>query len=519
MAAGAQPATVSRTHGHRWLIASEVAIACAFCAVFVQFTIDDAFISFRYAKNLVELGVWNWNPSGGRVEAYTSAIYAALAVVPISLGIAPVHFFKLLGAALGTALFARVSSDANGRRFLLALAVLTLLNPYFYMHVFSCLETPLYMFLIFELIRVVGSDLQGPRYDRYFYGLLLAMPLCRPEGAALAVVALAVHMAFNRHRIREWRFFAAVVAFGSAYFAWRWWYFGQPLPNTFYVKTGESPADLEAAFDKNLPGVKFYLLLIGIVIGSVHRRSARVLIIGCTLLYLALYGWSSKLYSNYADRFAFQLIVPAVLAGLLFVQVTRMRQIAITGAAILLVLLQLERGDLLIGTATWPQSLNLHADIGRRLAKYRDRGYTMMLGDAGALPYYSGWKAVDLFGLANVRIAREGMSRALMEEEMPDLIFLYSKRPSFTGIRDGSIKQFVVKSFIRQHRQRYAMAGAHLYAPHSYILSVLRTDIPDYAAIRAELQQNQRKTELKNLDMSFSNREFVADFFRFSYLW
>ena len=67
--------------------------------LFFQFTVDDAYISFRYAKMLVEHHVWNWNPSGARVESYTSATYTVLAIVPALLHLPTALFFKLTGLA------------------------------------------------------------------------------------------------------------------------------------------------------------------------------------------------------------------------------------------------------------------------------------------------------------------------------------------------------------------------------------------------------------------------------------
>jgi hypothetical protein len=40
-------------------------IFVAFAFINFQFTVDDSFITYRYAKNLVEYGIWNWNISRG----------------------------------------------------------------------------------------------------------------------------------------------------------------------------------------------------------------------------------------------------------------------------------------------------------------------------------------------------------------------------------------------------------------------------------------------------------------------
>jgi hypothetical protein len=67
----------------------------SFC--YANFTVDDAFITFRYGYNLVNHGIWNWNPDNDLVEAYTSGLYAALSILPHAFHIPVVLFFKLIG--------------------------------------------------------------------------------------------------------------------------------------------------------------------------------------------------------------------------------------------------------------------------------------------------------------------------------------------------------------------------------------------------------------------------------------
>ena len=47
-------------------------------------------------------------------------------------------------------------------------------------------------------------------------------------------------------------------------------------------------------------------------------------------------------------------------------------------------------------------------EAGLLLAAYRDRGYTMAVSEAGLLPFYSGWRAIDTWGLNDEEIARTG---------------------------------------------------------------------------------------------------------------
>ena len=57
---------------------------------------DDAFISFRYAKNLVDGHGLVFNP-GERVEGYTNFLWTLLMTIPIYFGYGPVVFSQMLG--------------------------------------------------------------------------------------------------------------------------------------------------------------------------------------------------------------------------------------------------------------------------------------------------------------------------------------------------------------------------------------------------------------------------------------
>lgn len=51
--------------------------------MFSRFTVDDAFISWRYGKNIFDFGIWNYNPSNfDMTQAYTNPIFAFLSIIP-----------------------------------------------------------------------------------------------------------------------------------------------------------------------------------------------------------------------------------------------------------------------------------------------------------------------------------------------------------------------------------------------------------------------------------------------------
>ena len=65
--------------------------------LFSRFTVDDAFITWRYGINLVNHGIWSYNPVNFDVtQSYTNALIAFLSLVPAYLELDMVLFLSYL---------------------------------------------------------------------------------------------------------------------------------------------------------------------------------------------------------------------------------------------------------------------------------------------------------------------------------------------------------------------------------------------------------------------------------------
>src|SRR6266404_6223228 len=92
--------TTSERRG-RWLAWGVLLLCAVLLALrFRYHTCDDAFISFRYARNLVEGHGLVFNP-GERVEGYTNFVWVLLAALFMKIGIDPVLALKWLLAGAG----------------------------------------------------------------------------------------------------------------------------------------------------------------------------------------------------------------------------------------------------------------------------------------------------------------------------------------------------------------------------------------------------------------------------------
>ena len=219
-------------------------------ALYLACVAEDAFISFRFARNLVEGHGLLWNPGEPPVEGYTNFLWLMLCALLLRLGLDPVVGSQLLGVAASLVTLAytyRCGTRLLGwspAAALLPCLFLALSGP-FATWAAGGLETNCFGMLLLVGIYHFASYWRGGRRLDLFacFGALLLSILTRPEGALVYALVLAVALPASRGRVAlSLRDFSAPVGLSLAlfavYFGWRWSYFGYPLPNTFYAKTG-----------------------------------------------------------------------------------------------------------------------------------------------------------------------------------------------------------------------------------------------------------------------------------------
>ncbi len=217
---------------------------------------DDAFISFRFALNLVRGNGLVFN-AGEYVEGYTNFLWTLWIAAGMAVGADPLLFSKVSGivcyAALlfvcfrwGSALRPRDSATATIPLILPAIAL------HDHLHVFatSGLETPLFTLAVTAGVLFIANGLRNERtvFAGGFAWLSVAC-LSRPDG--LLVYGLAAMFVFVRRQM-DWRDFGGMLRRGFASHAvflcvfvpawlFRFWYYGDVLPNTFYAKSAYEP--------------------------------------------------------------------------------------------------------------------------------------------------------------------------------------------------------------------------------------------------------------------------------------
>lgn len=236
-------------------------------ALFGEWIVDDAGISFVYSRNLAAGHGLVSQPGLPPVEGFSNPLWIFLIALFFKLGLFdPVLTPKLLGVALTGGLFLallgalRRLDPAGGAVAFVALSLLAL-NTSFTVWTVSGLESPLFVLLIVLLLwLLVRERTEGPRPwlplaagavaagialtrpDGLLYAGLYPLLTLGTEGRPVRLGAAGIGAAAGRIA----RFAAVFLVLFGGYLAFRLAYFGDPQPNTYYAKSAPAGELLRA---------------------------------------------------------------------------------------------------------------------------------------------------------------------------------------------------------------------------------------------------------------------------------
>jgi hypothetical protein len=215
--------------------------------------VDDAYISYVYARNAVLGHGLTFNPSE-RVEGFSNFLWTAMMVPIVALDLDVGRLSSALGVAFGIGVLALAIKfprrlgipEIIGWMAALFLAV----DGSFALWSVSGLETPLMAFLVtLGAFLYVGENFSKKNSGEKFFarlpksGIVFALAaMTRPEAGA--VFALVVAHQFAWRILEERKFFTrsdvvrviSFVALFVPYWLLRWRYYHSFLPNSFYAK-------------------------------------------------------------------------------------------------------------------------------------------------------------------------------------------------------------------------------------------------------------------------------------------
>lgn len=231
-------------------------------SLYGDWLIDDAGISFAYAKNLATGHGFVSQPGREPIEGISNPLWTMLLSVAYWAGMAfTASAIKILSSVLIFGSFLAICASVSllikdaTRHFIAASALLLIsANPAFVIWSISGLENPLMVLLGSVLLFCCGmtitrkTDAPFPRSLALSAGLIsAALALTRPDGivysAAFPLIltgALLKHQGFKSIVRPITAYSLALLIPLGIYLSFRFWYFGDLLPNTYYAKPGTS---------------------------------------------------------------------------------------------------------------------------------------------------------------------------------------------------------------------------------------------------------------------------------------
>lgn len=524
-----------------WLCLGVVlAVYALFLSRIWGLTVDDAMITLRQARNLVEGHGFVYNPGGPRVESYTNHLLFLWQALVLHLGLDGLFWTKVVGGLGGAAtvvgswLIARDllrGSGADPRAvpapILFFGSLMAAISPLVTFGAAAGLETMLFAGLVtlavWQILRADAGEARG-----WLAGALFGLALwTRPEGLIWLVgyaVALAVVARWRGRSVRP-----LMVALGVGLLCWlllvvfRLAVFGHMHPNTYYIKMAGDPvgrffSGLKYLRDWavwNLGYGWLLLALAGVFLQAPDRRGpATVLLLGIVghLVLVAIEGgdWMPHLRliaplmgvlpGLATAGFALALLRVQPLLGRAFRPVAvGLLVVAVGGCEYFLRREEIRAlGEAQTRIFGWNDS---HVPIGKWLGQWEllreangSPRLTVAIEDIGFVGWYSNATIVDLAGLADPVWAQEVYrskqqtpypAEALIHQVKPEVIILVS----LTGHRENPLRilwpsnraVYLHPDFATHYREK-AMFTHKDFPGDGYFLHVfLRNDVFDQA--------------------------------------
>ncbi|MCX6646265.1 MAG: hypothetical protein NTY09_07905 [bacterium] len=394
--------------------------------IFINFNLDDPFITFRYADNIALGEGPVYNP-GERVEGYSNPTWVLIMTL-FSLVLKGQHplamlwIAKALGilAAAGTVLLVYFAERRAIPDRLPFASIFLALNPCFWVWSVGGLETS-FSSLLFALL------LYGEVAGAVSWISPLAMGLIavtRPEMPFLLPFYFIWRRYLKKNRspfiVRD--FLLAAGPF-IAYLLFRLSFFGDLLPNTYYAKA--SSLDIVGGAQYLFVSIAWFtmlfsmvpLLLTGLIAGRRPGRQISLILLGAYTVFIVASG------GDWMPAARFLIHVAPLIAWVIADGLDRFARLFRSRYVILFIVFPLmiiggfpaaQRIHAQFGISPWVWErlswespvYSHYLQMGEWLLRNASREDYLATGEAGLIPYVGQVRLVDCFGLMDKHIAR-----------------------------------------------------------------------------------------------------------------
>jgi hypothetical protein len=431
----------------RFAKATIVAFFAAAALLFIRWIPDDAYISFRYARNLADGAGLVFN-AGERVEGVSNPLWTVALALLTKTGLETATtavvlslLFALASVLLTFRLFDLVLAAGTrppderrrfvGLRISLAVGLTVLLPMIFYAT--SGMET--HAELVFLL---AGAILHLEARSRESKSLLVAsqfsllvVALLRPEGIMFLLLGAGFvsfdalkHKHGARCQTGAWIAVTAPLILYLVALAGKSAYYGAVLPNTYFAKPGVGVGYL-APLARGFRYLARFFLVSGLVVllpacaiafADARRRRACVFIasfVAAQVAFIVLVGGDVLRFHRFTVPFAPFLLAIALVGFVRLEAALRLRsRRPAVGVAVICVavIASLNGGRVVLAKKKYCQHDWMHAQAHRRIGAFlRDalpENAAIVVNEVGAMAYESGLVTHDMLGLTDSTVSR-----------------------------------------------------------------------------------------------------------------
>ncbi len=430
--------------------------------------VDDAYISYRYGKNLMNGSGLVYN-TGEYVEGYTNFLWTIIMAPFTKIPAIDVSVFSttlcVIISLLNIFFITKISSqlklfsDFKYFGIFLLPAIFYVLDDSIVFWAVGGMEFPIYILFILGTAYNYFRLNESNKYSNYLIACFILCTLTRPEGNMIFVLTM-FHFLLFRKKVNNFRTIFTKISvlyllFCIIYYGFKYLYYGQVIPNTFYAK-GVTDFSMNLILGSKYiircVGIRLYVLIFILFIP--FREVLKGLKISYLLLISAVYIIYILVVGGdwfYANRF-FVPIIPFLYVlsalGLVFF-FKRFKEffllrfnekankklfigfsaaLCITLFTVTVTNLEYER---LIKEAD-NANFEMHwSRFGQWLKMNSSPNTIIAVGPAGKIPYYSELYSIDMWGLNNETIARTKSKRRQAGHKKFDLEYVLSLNPEY----------------------------------------------------------------------------------------
>lgn len=400
------------------------------------FTIDDMYITLRYAQHWHEGYGLVWNYFEQPVEGYSNFTFVVLARVALSLGLDPVVVLKSSGVlglgftGLGVYVLSRLWLPVSW-----SLTACILLFSYQGQIIWSVsgLETCVYEACLVGAVYFICSA-QASKTRWLLSGFIMAiLGLTRPEGLILIALFWLLLSVYSFRSIAKFLnltyqntdvigcanlngqkaltiWLIPILGLFVPWFLWRWHYFGYFFPNPVYCKGWQNSANYTSAnYTLAWTYLKlawpFYLLSLPAMMR--WRQASWHFLWMPSVVYLFLFAHADPIVA-FENRFflpVFALLVPLSLVGLNLTLKQAWLRWCLIGFIWLLVIPKMSLADYRYFAINPQSGEALRHQVVQWIEQHTQPDEAIVLADCGYVPYYTSRIFRDSYCLNDLKTA------------------------------------------------------------------------------------------------------------------